>query len=277
MALSALIDNYETVEESHKTFDHRLQKLIHDKNWRDHVFMHIRTNKFHDYQWDKEFDQDFPVFVCHPNVTSCVATKRITLNTLYTGGVAVRHYLVRKVFPFSRNHPPEYYLVPEKVFCDGHWVLLVLPLPICVTRYIEKLSDHNQSKVFVSTSQDIELDQSGKVYQLKAFMDLAREDTEDDQGFKMAIHAIEESFDIAKERFKCYNNEICSVDDGPETMEARIKGEVGGKAAPIGLSVSFFDQIETTVTRTYSGTKKVVVESTLVASWYHHIEGCDLP
>jgi len=279
MALSALIDNYETVEKDQKTFDHRMQKLWHNKEWRDHVFIHLRPNKFHDYQWEAQFEQEFPVFVCNPKVQCAVALKRISLNTLYTDGIVVRHYLVRRVFPFSRNHPHEYYLVPEKVNCDGRWVRLVLPMPMMMTRYVEVLHDHNESKVSVATCEDIELDRSGKQYQLKAFMDLSREDVEDDQGYRMCIHAVKETFPgIADERLKCYSEEIKSVDDGPETADSRIKGNMSTvAAAPIGLSVSFFDQLETAATRTQIIQKKSVVESSLVASWYHDVEGCELP
>lgn len=273
MALWALIDEYEQVEKEDQAYKGHLQKLIHNQKWNSHVFKRLKTTDFHNYEWEKEFDQEFPVFVCDKAVLCGVTTQRITLATPYTNSVPVRHYLVRRVFPFSKNHPAEYYLVPEKCYCDGHWIQLVLPMPMVITRYVETLHDHNDSIVFVSTSEDIKLQQSGKQYQLKAFMGLMHEDVDENEGFQMAVHAAKEAFPgVADEYLKCYGATIKSVEDGPATEAAQINAQ-----QKVGFSVSFFDELETKVSHIELSHQEVKVESVLAAHWYRAIDGCQLP
>lgn len=267
MALSFIIDAAENAEKQRVDSNTEIRRMLHRKDWNEHVFIRLTNQSIHKYTWDKTFDQEFPVFVCDPKIQGAVALKRFSASTIYTGDSPVDHYLVSRVFPMSANHTKEYFLVPERVRCENRWVELVLPMPKLIVRYVEKLSDHGKSMVYVSTCKDNTLERSGKEYYLEAFMDMVRQDTDGKKGFKMALEAIFESFPIARDYFKCYGNVI-------STSGNEVAVEAGQIRESIGFCFSSFDDLEYRASHVEMESEKPVINSEL-ASWYTKL--CELP
>lgn len=280
MALMQVIDYLEDDENNEKAEETHIQKLLHNTAWREGVFVRVSEKHFEEWNWKKELEEDFPVVVDSKHIGCAVAMRYVDRASPYTNDQVVRHWLVRKVFPFSENHKEQFFVVPQMAFLGkGKWQELVCPMPMILTRFVDNIRDHNVSELTMATKDDSENGNSGSVYTLKAFTQLVQEDVEGDEGFVLALHAVRTGFPSSANHYlKCYGKKITAMKEGPATTTARRIGIVIAPA-DVGETVDgdlSLDSLEREINR-LEPKLNLVHKGGFVGSWYHKVEGCELP